>query len=200
MLTFSTHHRFAAKQNGMFYFRTGFLTQLLACESIQWCKVLDNVHSDLLGQNMFFPIKLFQDELSLFVVVALPYFWKKGPKVPMLYYFDPIGSYCDEADVLDKGNRIQVLLNLLWGQKFRSKVNKNDNLLNKRSLPLKCFKGEGNYHPFFWEFSKFWKIPSNSLTLSYHLVLNCPIQLGIFQILENSLKLSLVYINPGANP
>jgi hypothetical protein len=31
-----------------------------------------------------------------------------------LYYFDPIGSYGDEADVLDKGNRIRVLLNLLW--------------------------------------------------------------------------------------
>ncbi len=43
LLTFSTHHRFTAKQNGTFYFYTGFLTQLLACESIQWCKVLDNV-------------------------------------------------------------------------------------------------------------------------------------------------------------
>ncbi len=99
-----------------------------------------------------------------FVVAALPYFGKRGPKVPMLYYFDPIGSYGDEADVLDSGNRIQVLLILLWRQKFRSKVDKIDNPFNKRSLPLKCFKGEGNYHPFFWEFSKFWKIPSNSET------------------------------------
>ena len=64
-------------------------------------------------------------------------------------------SYGDEADVLDKGNRIRVLLTLLWRHKFRSKVNKIDNPFNKRSLPLKCFKGEGNYHPFFWEFSKF---------------------------------------------
>jgi hypothetical protein len=52
---------------------------------------------------LFFPVKLFRDELSLYVVVALPYFRKRGPKVPMLYYFDPIGSYGDEADVLDKG-------------------------------------------------------------------------------------------------
>ncbi len=102
-------------------------------------------------------------------------------------------SYGDEADVLDKGNRIQVLLNLLWRQKFRSKVNKIYNSFNKRSLPLKCFKGEGNYHPFFWEFFKFWKIPSNSLTLSYHLVLNRVVQLGIFQILISSLKLSSVH-------
>jgi hypothetical protein len=194
LLTLFTYYRFTAKQNGTFYLRTGFLTQLLACESIQWCKVLDNVYSDLLGQNMlFFPIKLLRDEWSLFVVVALPYFGKRGPKVPMLYYFDPIGSFGDEADVLDKGNRIRVLLILLWRQKFRSKVDKIDNPFNKRSLPLKCFKSESNYHPFFWEFSKFRKIPSNSLKLSYHLVLNCPVQLGIFQILENSLKLSSVH-------
>ena len=90
------------------------------------------------------------------------------------HYFDPIGSYGDEADVLDKGNRIRVLLNLMWRQKFRSKVDKIDNPFNKRSLHLKCFKGEGNYHPYFWEFSKFWKIPSNSLKLSYHLVLIVP--------------------------
>jgi hypothetical protein len=96
---------------------------------------------------LFFPIKLFRDVWSLFVVVALPYFGTKGPKVPMLYYFDPSGSYGNDADVLDKGNRIRVLLNLLWSQKFRSKVDKIDNPFNKRSLPLKCFKGEGSSHP-----------------------------------------------------
>ncbi len=51
--------------------------------------------------------------------------------------------------------------------------------------------------PLNWEFSNFWKIPSNSLTLSYHLVLNWPVQLGIFQILENSLKLSLAHYSWG---
>jgi len=147
-LTYSANHRFTAKHYCTFYFRTGFFTQLLACKSNQWYKVINNVHSDLLGKNMlFFPIKLFRDVWSLFVVVALPYVGTKGPKVPMLYYFDPSGSYGNDADVLDKGNRIQVLLNLLWSQKFRSKVDKIDNPFNKRSLPLKCFKGEGNSHP-----------------------------------------------------
>jgi hypothetical protein len=71
---------------------------------------------------LFFPIKLFRDQWSLFVVVALPYFGKRGHKVPMLYYFDPSGSYGDHADVVDRNNKIQQLLNLLWHKKFSSKV------------------------------------------------------------------------------
>jgi hypothetical protein len=97
---------------------------------------------------LFFPIKLFRDQWSLFVVVALPYFGKKGPKVPMLYYFDPSGNYGNHADVVDR-------LNLLWRQKFSSKVDKFENPFNKRSLPLKCFKGETIFILFVWEFFKF---------------------------------------------
>jgi hypothetical protein len=104
---------------------------------------------------MFFPIKLFRDQWSLFVVVALPYFGKRGRKVPMLYYFDPSGSYGNHADVVDRSNKIQQLLNLLWRQKISSKVDKFENPFNKRSLPLKCFKGETIFIPFVWEFSKF---------------------------------------------
>ncbi len=89
---------------------------------------------------LFFPIKLFRDQWSLFVAVALPYFGPKGRIVPMLYYFDPSGSYGDHADVLHRSNKIQQLLNLLWRQKFSSKVDKFNNPFNKRSLPLKCLK------------------------------------------------------------
>ncbi len=106
---------------------------------------------------LFFLIKLFRDQWSLFVAVALPYFGTKGCKVPMLYYFDPSGSYGNHADVLNRSNKIQQLLNLLWCQKFSSKVDKFDNPFNKRSLPLKCFKGETIVFPFIWEFFKFQK-------------------------------------------
>jgi hypothetical protein len=66
---------------------------------------------------LFFPIKLFRDQWSLFVFAALSYFGKKGRKVPMLYYFDPSNSYGDHADVVDRSNKIQQLLNLFWRQK-----------------------------------------------------------------------------------
>lgn len=197
-LTYSAHQRFAAKQYGTFYFRTGILTQLLACESIRCCKVKDKIYtdSDLLDQNMlFFPIRLFWDKWFLLVVVALPNFGTKGPKVPMLYYFDPSGSYANDADVLDMGNRIRILLNIFWCQQFRPKVDKINNPFNKRSLPLKCFEGEEILIQFFWEFFKFHKISWNS-----QLVLNHPVHLGIlvtlmlnhivgiFQNLKNILK------------
>ena len=110
---------------------------------------------------LFFPIKLFRDQWSLFVAVALPYFGTKGRKVPMLYYFDPSGSYGNHADVLHRSNKIRQLLNLLWRQKISSKVDKFDNPFNKRSLPLKCFKGETIVFLFIWEFlnSKIFLIP-----------------------------------------
>jgi hypothetical protein len=108
-------HRFTAKQNGTFSFRTGFLTQLLACEFIQWTKITAKLHSDLMVQNLlFFPIKLFRGEWSLFVVVALPYIGKKSSITPMLCYFDPICSNGDDADIITMSTKIQQLLNVLW--------------------------------------------------------------------------------------
>ena len=50
----------------------------------------------------------------------------------------------------------------LWSQKFRSKVDEIDNPFNKRSLPLKCFKGEAILILLFREFYKIGKIPWNS--------------------------------------
>ncbi len=127
---------------------------------------------------LFFPIKLFRDQWSLFVAVSLPYFGTKGCKVPMLYYFDRSGSYGNHADVLHRSNKIQHLLNLLWHQKLSSKVDKFDNPFNKRSLPLKCFKGETIVFLFIWEFFKFQKN-------SWYPVR--PAHLGIFHILKNFL-------------
>ena len=108
---------------------------------------------------LFFPIRLFRDKCFLLVVVALPNFGTKGPKVPMLYYFDPSGSYANDADVLDMGNRIRILLNIFWCQQFRPKVDKINNPFNKRSLHLKCFEGEEIIIQFSGNFSNFIKFP-----------------------------------------
>jgi hypothetical protein len=115
--------------------------------------VINNVHSDLLGKDMlFFPVKLMKDVWSLFAVVALPYFGKKGVHVPMLYYFDPNGTFGNDEDIIDNGNRIRVLLNIMWRNKFNSKVDKIENPFNKRSLPLKCVKGESRYTSLHFDF------------------------------------------------
>jgi hypothetical protein len=39
-------------------------------------------------------------------------------------------------------DKIRQLINVLWRNKFSAKVDKIENPFNKRSLPLKCFKGE----------------------------------------------------------
>ncbi len=144
---------------------------------------------------LFFPIKLVRDQWSLFVVAALPYFGKKGRKVPILNYFDPSGSYGNHADVVDRSNKIRQLINLLWRHKISSKVDKFKNPCNKRSLPLKWFKSETIFLLFVWEFFKFWKISwyyfivssrssgnfSNSEKFPDTLFLNH----GIFQIPKN---------------
>jgi hypothetical protein len=58
-------------------------------------------------QNLLlFPIKLFRDEWSLFVVVALSYIGKKSSITPMLCYFDPIGSNDDNADIITMSRKI----------------------------------------------------------------------------------------------
>jgi hypothetical protein len=146
-------HRLSAKHSGTYYFQTGFLTQLLALESNQWGQVISNIHSDLLEKDMlFFPVQLTNDVWSLFAVVALPYFGKKGVHVPMLYYFYPNGTFENDEVIIDKGNRIRVLLNIMWRNKFNSKVDKIENPFNKRSLPLKCVKGESRYNSLHFDF------------------------------------------------
>ncbi len=90
-------------------------------------------------QNLlFFPIKLFGNEWSLFVIVALLCIGKKSLIKPMLCYLDPIGNNSNNADIITMSMKIRQLLNVLWQNKFRSKVDKIENLYSKRSLPLKC--------------------------------------------------------------
>ncbi len=93
-------------------------------------------------QNLlFFPIKLFSNEWSLFVIVALPCIGKKSSIKPMLCFLDPIGNNGNNADIITMNVKIRQLLNVLWQNKFRSKVDKIENPFSKRSLPLRCFKG-----------------------------------------------------------
>lgn len=60
----------------------------------------------------------------------------------MLCHFDPIGSSVDEAGITTMSEKIRQLLNVMWRNKFSSKVDKIENPFNKRTLPLKCLKGE----------------------------------------------------------
>jgi hypothetical protein len=163
-------HRLSAKHSGTYYFQTGFLTQLLALESNQWGQVISNIHSDLLEKDMlFFPVQLTNDVWSLFAVVALPYFGKKGVHVPILYYFYPNGTFENDEVIIEKGNRIRVLLNIMWRNKFNSKVDKIENPFNKRSLPLKCVKGESRMTTFICPLTlDFFKLRKNPETYIFH--------------------------------
>jgi hypothetical protein len=86
-------HRFTATAKGAFSFRTGFLTQLMACETNHWKEVLTKLNADLLQQNLlFFPIKLFGNQWSLFIAIALPCVGENNTCTPMLCYLDPAGN------------------------------------------------------------------------------------------------------------
>ena len=91
---------------------------------------------------LFFPIKLFSNEWSLFVAVALPCIGKKSFVTPTLCYFDSTGCNNNNGTVITMSDKIRQFLNVLWRNKFSAKVDKIENPFNKRSLPLKCFKGE----------------------------------------------------------
>jgi hypothetical protein len=67
-------------EKGAFSFRIDFLTHLMACDTIHWTKVIAKLNADLLQQNLlFFPIKLFSNQWSLFVAIALPCIGEKIP-------------------------------------------------------------------------------------------------------------------------
>jgi hypothetical protein len=139
-----------AKQSGVYSFRTGFLTQLVTFEVNKWAKITAKLDSDLLDQNLLiFPVDLISNKWSLFVAVALPYAGKKSLKTPMLCHFDTIGSIVDEAAIQTMSEKIRQVLNVLWRNKFSLKVDKIENPFNKRTLPLKCFKGEHIDNAFF---------------------------------------------------
>ena len=57
--------------NGVFSFRTGFLTQLLVRESQNWADIVTNLEVDLFQQNMLFlPIQILRNWTSIFIVIA----------------------------------------------------------------------------------------------------------------------------------
>lgn len=60
----------------------------------------------------------------------------------MLCHFSPIGPIFDETAIATMSEKIRQVLNVMWQNKFRTKVDKIENPFNKRTLPLRCFKGE----------------------------------------------------------
>jgi hypothetical protein len=64
---------FTATAKVVFSSHTGFIIQLMACETNHLTKVVTKLNADLLQQNLlFFPIKLFGNQWSLVVAIALP--------------------------------------------------------------------------------------------------------------------------------
>jgi hypothetical protein len=136
-------HRLTATAKGAFSFQTGFLTQFLARETNHWTKGVTKLNTDLLQQNLlFFPIKLFGNQWSLFVAIALPCIGKNNTFTPMFYYLDPAGNKGNQDVITKMSIKIQHLLNIMWQSKFGSKVDKIENPFSKRSLPLWCPKGK----------------------------------------------------------
>lgn len=136
----------------------------------QWSKISAKLHADLLDQALLiFPVLLISNKWSLFVAVALPDVGKKTLKMPMLCHLDPIGSHDEDTAITIMSEKIRQLLNVMWQNKFRLKVDKIDNPYNKRSLPLRCFKGEPKYRLciflFVWIFIQIRKIPANIITV-----------------------------------
>jgi hypothetical protein len=88
-----------------------------------------------------FPIQLFKDEWSLFVVALLPWVGKNSTIMPMICYIDFAGRNSYDSEILHMSNKIRQILNVIWRNKYRSKVDKIENPYNHRSLPLSCVNG-----------------------------------------------------------
>ncbi len=88
-----------------------------------------------------FPIQLFKNKWSLFVVASLPWVGKNSTIKPMLCYLDLVGRNSYAPKILHMNNKIRQILNVIWRNKFMSKVDKVKNPYNHRSLPLSCVKG-----------------------------------------------------------
>ena len=88
-----------------------------------------------------FPIQLFKNKWSLFVVASLPWVGKNSTIMPMICYIDFAGRNSYDSEILHMSNKIRQILNVIWRNKFMSKVDKVENPYNHRSLPLSCVKG-----------------------------------------------------------
>jgi hypothetical protein len=90
-----------------------------------------------------FSNQLDQQQLALFfVVIALPYIGKNNTFTPMLCYFDPVRSNANEHVILNMNMKTRQLFNVMWQNKFGSKLDKIKKPFSKRSLPLWCPKGK----------------------------------------------------------
>ncbi len=105
--------------------------QLVARNPSQWSDIMCKLYSDVLMRSMVvFPIQFFKDEWSLFVVAALPWVGKNSNITPMLWYIDLVGKNSYDANILHMSNKIRQILNVIWRNKFRSKVDKIKNPYN----------------------------------------------------------------------
>jgi hypothetical protein len=78
---------------GVFSFRTGFLTQLLAHESKNWAEIITKLEVNLFQQNMLFlPIQILRNQTSIFIVIAEQNNGLNQHNPSILCYLDPIGK------------------------------------------------------------------------------------------------------------
>ena len=129
--------------NGVFSFRTGFLTQLLARESKNWAEIVTKLEVDLFQQNILsLPIQILYNQMSIFIVIAEQNNELNQDKPSILCYLDPTGKNGDQDFVSHISHKICLFLNVMWQSKFGAKVDIIQNPFSKRSLPLWCPKGE----------------------------------------------------------
>jgi hypothetical protein len=128
---------------GVFSFQTGFLTQLLACESKNWAEIVTKLEVVLFQQNMLFlPIQIIRNQTSVFIVIAEQNNGNNQHNPSILCYLDPTGKNGDQDFVRNISHKIRLFLNVMWQGKFGAKVDIMQNPFSKRSLPLWCPKGE----------------------------------------------------------
>ncbi len=100
---------------GVFSFRTGFLTQLLARESQNWAEIATKLEVDLFQQNMLFlPIQILLNQTSIFIVIAEQNNGLNQRKPSILCYLDPTGKNGDQDFVTNISHKICLFLNVMW--------------------------------------------------------------------------------------
>ncbi len=116
------------------------MSTLTQSTKYKWTKVTTKLNAELLQQILlFFLIKLFSNHWSFFVVIALPYIGNNISFTPILCYFDPVRTSNGNQHVIkNMSMKIRQLLNVMWRNKFGSKIDKIKNLFSKRSIPLWC--------------------------------------------------------------
>ncbi len=102
---------------------------------------------------------------------------KNNTFTPMLCYFDPVRCNANKHVILNMSMKIRQLLNVMWRNKFGSKLDKIENPFSKRSLSLLCPKGKNiiivSNNPLLWIFFQMWKISKlNHIFFIFYLLQN----------------------------